>query len=78
MFLVHLQQFLDVIPTSCPIVIIGHFNIDMFDQNSTEPNEFQTYLDHYSMELQEKKITTFIVLILIMCQQMPPFNNLCQ
>jgi hypothetical protein len=59
MFLVHLQQFLDVMPTSCPIIIIGHFNIDMFDQNSTQPNELQTYLDHYSMELREKEITTF-------------------
>ncbi len=58
MFLVHLQQFLDVMPTSCPIVIIGYFNIDMFDQNSTQPNELQTYLDHYSMELREREITT--------------------
>jgi hypothetical protein len=58
MFLVHLQKFLDVVPTSCPIVIIGDFNIDMFDQNSTQPNELQTYLDYYSMELWEKEITT--------------------
>jgi proteasome lid subunit RPN8/RPN11 len=58
MFLVHLQQFLDVMPTSCPILIIGNFNIDMFDQNSTQPNELQTYLDYYSMELQKKEIAT--------------------
>jgi hypothetical protein len=45
-------------PTSCPIIIIGDFNIDMYDQNSTQPNKFQTYLDYYSMELREKQITT--------------------
>jgi hypothetical protein len=30
----------------------------MFDQNSTQLNEFQIYLDYYSMELWEKEITT--------------------
>jgi hypothetical protein len=42
MLLVHLQQLMDVMPTSCPIVIIGDFNIDMFDQNSTQPSKLQT------------------------------------
>ncbi len=46
MFLVHFQQFLDVMPTSCSIVIIGDFNIDMLDQNSTQPNELQIFMDH--------------------------------
>jgi hypothetical protein len=31
MFLIHLQFFLDLMPTSCPMIIIGDFNIDMFD-----------------------------------------------
>jgi len=31
---------LDVMPTYCPTIIMGDFNIDMFDQNSTQPNEF--------------------------------------
>jgi hypothetical protein len=31
MFLIHLQFFLDLMPISCPMIIIGDFNIDMFD-----------------------------------------------
>jgi len=49
MFLVHFQQFLDVMPTSCSMVIIDNFNIDMLDQNSTQPNELQIFMDHYFM-----------------------------
>ncbi len=75
MFLVHLQQFLDVMPTSCLIVIIGDFNID---QNSTQPNELQTYMTITQWNFGKKKSQQFIALILIMCQQMPPFNNICQ
>ncbi len=48
------SKILGVVPTSCPIVIIGDFNIDTFDQNLTQPNELQTYLDYYSVELWEK------------------------
>jgi len=36
-FINQLQMLLDVMPTYCPIVIMGDFNIDMFDQNSTQP-----------------------------------------
>jgi hypothetical protein len=28
-------------PTNCRIVIMGDFNIDMFDQNSTQQNELK-------------------------------------
>jgi len=52
MFIIHLQQFLDLMPISCPTTIIGDFNINMFDQNSTQPNELQSFMDQYSMELQ--------------------------
>ncbi len=45
-------------PISCPMIIIGDFNINMFDQNSTQPNELQNLMDQYSMELQLKIITT--------------------
>ena len=41
MFIIHLQKFLDLMPISCPTIIIGDFNINMFDQNSTQPNELQ-------------------------------------
>jgi endonuclease/exonuclease/phosphatase family metal-dependent hydrolase len=37
-FINQLQKFLDVMPTYCPTVIMGDFNIDMFNQNSTQPN----------------------------------------
>ncbi len=52
MFKIHLQKFLDLIPISCPTIIIDKFNINMFDQNSTQPNELQSFMDQYSMELQ--------------------------
>ncbi len=31
MFVIHLQKFLDLMPISCPMIIIDNFNIDMFD-----------------------------------------------
>ncbi len=58
MFIIHLQKFLDLMPISCPTIIIGDFNINMFDQNSTQPNELKSFMDQYSMELQFKEITT--------------------
>ncbi len=39
MFIIHLQMFLDLMPISCLTIIIGNFNVDMLDQNSTQPNE---------------------------------------
>jgi hypothetical protein len=58
MFIIHLQFFLDLMPISCPMIIIGNFNIDMFDQNSTQLNELQNFIDQYLMELEFKEITT--------------------
>jgi hypothetical protein len=52
MFIIHFQKFLDLMPISCPTIIIDDFNINMFDQNSTQPNELQSFMDQYSMELQ--------------------------
>jgi endonuclease/exonuclease/phosphatase family metal-dependent hydrolase len=37
-FINQLQKPLDVMPTYCPTIIMGDFNIDMFDQNSTQMN----------------------------------------
>jgi hypothetical protein len=31
MFVIHFQKFLDLMPISCPMIIIGDFKIDMFD-----------------------------------------------
>jgi len=42
-FINQLQKLLDVMPTYCPTIIMGDFNIDMFDQNSTQPNEIKFY-----------------------------------
>jgi exonuclease III len=58
MFIIHLQKFLDLMPISRPTIIIGNFNINMFDQNSTQPNELQSFMDQYSMEFQFKEVTT--------------------
>ncbi len=45
MFIIHLQKFLDLMPILCPMIIIGDFNIDMFDQNSTQTNQLQSFMD---------------------------------
>ncbi len=58
MFIIHLQKFLELMPISCPIIIISDFHINMFDQISTQSNELQSFMDQYSMELQFKEITT--------------------
>jgi hypothetical protein len=42
-FISKLQKLLDVMPTYYPTVIMDDFNIDMFDQNSTQPNENNFY-----------------------------------
>jgi len=52
MFIIHLQKFLDLMPIYCPTIIIGDFNINMLDQNSTQPNELQSFMNQYPMELQ--------------------------
>jgi hypothetical protein len=52
MSIIHLQEFLDLMPISCPMIILGDFDIDMFNQNSTQPNELQIFMDQYLMELQ--------------------------
>jgi hypothetical protein len=57
MFIIHIQKFLDLMPISCPTIIISDFNINIFDQNSTQPNELQSFMDQHSMELQFKEIT---------------------
>jgi len=38
MFIIHLQKFLDLMSISCSMIIIHDFNIDIFDQNSTQSN----------------------------------------
>jgi hypothetical protein len=52
MFIIHLQKILDLMPIYDPMIIIGDFNINNFDQNSTQPNELQSFMDQYSMEIQ--------------------------
>jgi hypothetical protein len=41
-FVLYLQKFLDLMPTFCHTIIIGDVNIDMLDQNSTQPNELKS------------------------------------
>jgi len=72
MFIIHVQKFLDLMPISLPTIIIDDFNINMFDQNSTQPNELQSFTHQYSMEQQ------FMDPILITYGQMHPLNNACQ
>jgi hypothetical protein len=50
----------------------------MFDQNSTQPNELQSFMDQYSMELQFKEITTMYGSHIDQIWTMHPFNNACQ
>ncbi len=44
-FIKQLQNLLDVMPTYCPTIIMGDFNIDVFDQNSTQPNEIKFFYE---------------------------------
>ncbi len=57
-FINQLQKLLNLMLTYFLVIIMGDFNIDMFDQNSTQPNELKFFMNHYSMELQFKEITT--------------------
>jgi len=50
-FMNQLQKLLNLMLTYYPTIIMGGFNIDMFDQNSTQPNELKFFMNHYSMEL---------------------------
>jgi endonuclease/exonuclease/phosphatase family metal-dependent hydrolase len=40
-----------VMPTYCPTIIMGDFNIDMFDQNWTQPNQLKIFMNQYSSEI---------------------------
>jgi len=44
-FIKQLQKLLGVMSTYCPIIIMDDFNIDMFDQNSTQPNELKILMN---------------------------------
>jgi hypothetical protein len=46
-----LEKLLDLLLTYCPIVIMDDFNIDMFNQNSTQLNKLKSFMNHYLMEL---------------------------
>jgi len=50
-FINQLQKLLNLMLTYYPTIIMGDFNTDMFDQNSTQPNELKFFMNHYSMEL---------------------------
>jgi hypothetical protein len=45
-------------PISGLMIIIDNFNIDKFDQNLTQPNELQSFIDQYSMKIQLKFFIT--------------------
>jgi len=54
LFLTFINQFqtlLDVMPTYCPTIIMDDFNIDMFDQNSTQPNQLKIFMNQNSIEI---------------------------
>ena len=57
-FLNHLRHFLSTIPTSCPTTILGDFNINMLNQNSSDVKELQHFLKFYNMYLQFQESTT--------------------
>jgi len=53
-----MKKFLNLMLVFYPIIIIDNFNIDMLDENSTQPNKLQNFIDQYSMKVQLEKITT--------------------
>ncbi len=77
MFIIHLQISLDLMPISCPMIIIGDFNINIFDQNSTQPNELQSLWTNSQWNFNLKKLQQFTDPILITYGQMHPLNNAC-
>jgi hypothetical protein len=76
MFIIHLQKFLDRMWISCLTIVIGDFNINMFNQNSAQPNELQSFMDQRNFNF--KKLHQFMDPILITYGQMHPLNNECQ
>jgi hypothetical protein len=50
-FINQLEKILDLLLTCCPTVIIDDFSIDMFNQNSTQPNKVKNFMNCYSVEL---------------------------
>jgi endonuclease/exonuclease/phosphatase family metal-dependent hydrolase len=77
MFIIHLQKFLDLMPISCPMIIIGDFNMNIFDQNSTQPNELQSLWTNNQWNFNLKKLQQFMDPILITYGQMHPLDNAC-
>ncbi len=44
-FINQLQKLLNLMPTYCVAIIMGDLNIDMFDQNTTQPNELKFFYE---------------------------------
>ena len=57
-FLNHLRHFLNKIPISCPTTILGDFNINMLNQNSSDVKELQHFMKFHNMYLQFQESTT--------------------
>lgn len=47
-----LEFVFDLMPTSCPTVIIGDFNVNMLQQNSTQSNDLDSFMHYYSTKFQ--------------------------
>jgi endonuclease/exonuclease/phosphatase family metal-dependent hydrolase len=50
-FINKISKLFDLTLTYCPTIIMGDFNIDMYNQNSAQPNELKKFINYYSMEL---------------------------
>jgi len=44
-FINQLQKLLNLMPTYCVAIIMGDLNIDMFDQNLTQPNDLKFFYE---------------------------------
>jgi hypothetical protein len=76
MFKIHLQKFFDLMPISCPTIIIDDSNINM-PINKTQHNQMNSKILWTNIQLNFNflKLQQFINLILLTYGQMHALNN---
>jgi hypothetical protein len=74
-FINQLQKRLDVMPTFCPTVIMGDFNIDMFDEIQHNQMNLNFLWTNIQWNFSFKKLQQFMVSILVTYGQMHPSNK---
>ncbi len=77
-FINQLEKLLDLLLTYCPTITMDEFNIDMFNQNSTQLNKLIFLWTIIQWNFSLNKLQQFIIPILITYEQMHQSNNVCK